>query len=208
MMDLLKAAGTAIVCDALARFGGATGLIRYDNDTRCLVGTALTVQTREGDNLAIFEALISARPGDVLVVDAAGSVDRAVVGDLARSYAIQRGVIGFIIDGAVRDVSAFRGSETFACFARGASLRGPTKDGPGRVGCPVAVGGQVIAQGDIVMADLDGLISFPTERLDEIRALVEKRLKVEAEIRAEILGGAPRQSWMDAAFAKAGKLVG
>jgi regulator of RNase E activity RraA len=171
---------------------------------RCLIGKALTVQTRAGDNLAIYDALTKAQPNDVLVVDGCGCLERALVGDLARAYAMQRGVVGFIIDGAVRDVSVFGDGQTFGCFARGASHRGPTKDGPGKVNIPVAIGDQVVSPGDIILADSDGVVSFPSARLHEIRKLVTERIAAEQEIRAEILTGKVRQSWIDAAFAKAG----
>lgn len=204
-MEILKGAGTSIIGDVLDRLGGVTGLRRYDNASTCVVGRALTVQTRAGDNLAIYEALSKAKPGEILVVDGGGCLERALVGDLARLYALQRGIVGFVIDGAIRDVAAFRGSEPFACFARGASHRGPLKEGPGKVGGPVAIGNHVVFPGDIVVADADGIVTFQPARLAEIRELVGARLRAEEEIRAEIRTGNVRQSWIDAAFAKAGR---
>ena len=201
---LQENAGSALVGDVFERLGGATGFTRYDATGRCVVGTALTVQTRPGDNLAIFAALEKGRPGDILVVEGGGCTERALVGDLARSYAIQRGVLGFIVDGAVRDVAIFRDGTDFACFARGASHRGPFKDGPGRVGVPVAIGQQVIASGDIVIADDDGIISFAQSSLDEVRAQVGDRLAAEERIRSEIMTGRVEQSWMESAMAEAG----
>ena len=202
-VELLREAGTSIVGDILGRLGGAVGLRRYDNGASCLLGTALTVQTRSGDNLAILAALSKAKAGDVLVVDGGACLERALVGDLARTYAIQRGVTGFILNGAIRDVVAFRGPEQFGCFARGTSHRGPTKQGPGKIAVPIAIGDQVIRTGDIVMADEDGMLSFAAERAEEMCRLVEKRLAAESKIRAEIMTGAASQSWLDAALAEA-----
>jgi regulator of RNase E activity RraA len=206
-MEILGAAGASVVGDALGRLGGVTGLKRYDNGRHCLVGRALTVQTRAGDNLAVHVALSRAQPGEVLVIDGGGCIERALVGDLARSYAIQRGMAGFVIDGAIRDAAAFRGIERFACFARGASHRGPFKDGPGRIGIPISIGEQVVGPGDIVVADEDGMVSFVESRLDEVTKLVEERLAAEETIRAEILSGKPQQSWLDAALAKGDKIL-
>jgi regulator of RNase E activity RraA len=203
-MELLSRAGTSIVGDALGRLGGVTGLKRYDSGQGCLVGTALTVQTRAGDNLAVLMALSRAEPGQVLVVDGAGCIERALVGDLARTYAIQRGLLGFVINGAIRDVAAFRSAERFSCFARGASHRGPFKDGPGRIGIPVSIDAQVISTGDIVVADEDGILSFSAARLDEVSQLVAARISAEDVIRAEILSGKPRQVWLEAVVEKAG----
>jgi regulator of RNase E activity RraA len=111
-------------------------------------------------------------------------------------------VAGFVVDGAIRDVTAFRGPEPFVCFARGSSHRGPSKEGPGRIGDPVAIGGQVICTGDIVVADEDGLVCFDPSRLDDVTKLVTERLAAEASMRAEISTGKARQSWIEAAIAK------
>lgn len=186
--------------------GGVSGLNRYDGGHGCLVGRALTVETRAGDNLAIHVALGRAQSGDVLVVAGGHCLERALVGELSRGYAIQRGMAGFVIDGAIRDVTAFRGPELFACFARGASHRGPSKEGPGRIGSPVAIGGQVICTGDIVVVDEDGLVCLDASRLDEVTNLVAERLAAEASMRAEISSGRPRQSWIEAAVAKLERL--
>jgi len=203
-MKILREAGASIVGDALGRLGGIAGLRRYDSGQYCLVGHALTVQTRAGDNLAILAAISRAQPSEILVVDGAGCLERALVGDLARCYAIQRGLGGFVIDGAIRDVAAFRGAETFACFARGASHRGPFKNGPGRIGVPVSIGSQLVSTGDIVVADEDGLVSFDALQLPEVTKLIEERIAAEGAIRAEILSGKQRQSWLDAMLANAG----
>lgn len=201
-LEVLRQAGASIVGDALGRMGGVSGLNRYDGGHGCLVGRALTVETRAGDNLAIHVALGRAQSGEVLIVAGGHCLERALVGELSRSFAIQRGMVGFVIDGAIRDVTAFRGSESFACFARGISHRGPSKEGPGRIGSPVAIGGQVICTGDIVVADEDGLVCFNAGRLDDVTNLVAERLVAEASVRAEIESGSARQSWIEAAVAK------
>jgi regulator of RNase E activity RraA len=201
-MQLLRQAGASVVGDALGRMGGVSGLKRYDSGHDCLVARALTVETRAGDNLAIHVALGRARPGDVLIVAGGNCLERALVGELSRSYAIHRGMAGFVIDGAVRDVGAFRGPEPFACFARGNSHRGPSREGPGRIGSPVVIGSQVIGPGDIVVADEDGVVCFDASRLYEVTKLVAERLVAEASMRAEISTGKVQQSWIEAAVAK------
>jgi regulator of RNase E activity RraA len=201
-MEALRQAGASVVGDALGRIGGVSGLKRYDCGHDCLVARALTVETRAGDNLAIQVALGRAQPGDVLIVAGGHCLERALVGDLSRSYAIQRGLAGFVVDGAIRDVTAFRGREPFVCLARGTSHRGPSREGPGRIGSPVVIDGQLICTGDIVVADEDGLVCFDASRLDNVLHLVAERLAAEASIRAEISTGKARQSWIEAAVAK------
>jgi regulator of RNase E activity RraA len=108
---------TAHLSDNMSRMCGTVGLRRY-NPRGKLVGTALTVRTRLGDNLMIHKALNHAEPGDVLVVDGGGDISQALVGELMMLYARTRGVVGFVIDGAIRDVAAFANSD-FPCYARG-----------------------------------------------------------------------------------------
>jgi RraA family protein len=191
----------------LDRLNAVEGLRRFDGYRKCVVGPALTVKTREGDNLAVLHAISIARAGDILVIDGGGWTRRALVGDLARAFAISRGVLGFVVDGALRDVDTFRSAEPFACFARGTSLAGPFKDGPGRVNVPVAIGGQVVAPGDIVVADNDGIVTFAASKIDAIAAAAHARLAAEDVIRQEIDAFAGDQPWLKAIMANAGSKI-
>jgi RraA family protein len=159
LLDAFRGASTSIISDNLARLPGAVGL-RPFHRTGKLVGVAFTVRTRPGDNLAIHRALELAGPGDVIVVDGGGDETRALVGEIMKNIAEYRGVAGYVIDGAIRDVAAFAASD-FPCFARAVIHRGPYKDGPGEINVPVSIGGSVISPGDIVVGDEDGVVSFP-----------------------------------------------
>ena len=203
----LSELGTSLIGDALERLDSINGLTRYDGWGGCMVGPALTVKTREGDNLALLRAIDLARPGDVLLVDGAGSSCRGIVGDLARAFAMSRGIVGFLIDGAIRDVAVFRTAEPFGCFARGVSPNGPFKDGPGRINVPIAIGGQVVLPGDIVVADDDGAVSFASSRTREVITLARDRLASEDAIRAQIGSGAVEQSWLIAMMANSGTRI-
>lgn len=206
-LGVLARAGTPLIGDALGRLDAIHGLTRFDGWRGCMVGRAFTVKTREGDNLALLHAVSVADPGDVLVVDGGGWPDRALVGDLARSFAISRGIVGFIIEGAIRDVSTFEIEEPFGCFARGISHNGPFKDGPGRINVPVAIGGQVVSPGDIIVADDDGVVSFAPQRLDWLVQAVADRAAAENTIRAQITSGERSQPWLDALMAEVGSKI-
>lgn len=67
------------------------------------------------------------QPGHVLVVDAQGDTNNAVIGELVKPYAQQRGCVGFVIDGAIRDVASF---DNTPCYARSVVHCGPYKSGP------------------------------------------------------------------------------
>ena len=181
--------------DNLQRLQGVTGLQRIHR-ARKLVGTTLTVKVRPGDNLLIYKALTLAQPGQVLVVDGAGDTTNALVGELIMLYAQQRGIVGFVIDGAVRDTAAFIEAD-FPCYARGVSHRGPYKQGPGAIGVPVSIGGQVIQSGDLVVGDEDGVVSFPVSDAPALIEAARKTAANEEAIKREIATGRVEQSWLD-----------
>jgi RraA family protein len=151
-----------------------------------LVGVAFTVKTRPGDNLAIHKALELVGPGDVIVVDGGGDESRALVGEIMKTIAEYRGAAGYVIDGAIRDAAAIAASD-FPFFARAAIHRGPYKSGPGEINVPVAIGGTVIAPGDIVVGDDDGVVSFPqaiaAELLDKVKAQIKREADTLTAIR-------------------------
>ncbi|MCK8787772.1 RraA family protein [Roseomonas sp. NAR14] len=190
----LRALATPLLSDNMDRLVGATGLNRYHRQGM-LVGTALTVRTRPGDNLGMYQAMALMRPGHVLVVDAGGDLNNALCGDLMRAYAVSRGCAGFVIDGAIRDVASFAGGD-FPCYARGVVHRGPYKSGPAFLNVPVSIGGQAVNPGDIVVGDEDGLVFIAPDRLAAVIAAAQAKLRAEQAIMAEIEGGAERQGWL------------
>lgn len=174
---------TSIVSDNLDRVPGAVGLSPMREGLH-LLGAALTVRTRDGDNLAIHAALRAARPGDVIVVDGGGDLTRALIGEVILAHAESKGVAGFVIDGVIRDVAAFRVSST-PCYARGVTHRGPYKNGPGEVNVPVSIGGLIVTPGDLIVGDDDGIVAVPADLaaglLPGIRAQLEhERQKLES----------------------------
>ncbi|MET4233889.1 RraA family protein [Bradyrhizobium sp. LA6.10] len=150
------------------------------------MGTAFTVRTRPGDNLAIHRALELVGPGDVIVVDGGGDETRALVGEIMKNIAQWRKAEGYVIDGAIRDVAAFA-ADDFPCYARAVIHRGPYKNGPGEINVPVTIGGSVISPGDIVVGDEDGVVSFPAAGaaalLEAVRAQVAREEETMKAIR-------------------------
>jgi regulator of RNase E activity RraA len=194
LLDQLRRLVTPHLSDNLHRLAGIRGLQRIHRGQR-LAGTAFTVKSRPGDNLAIYHALPLLRPGHVLVIDGGGDLNNAVVGDLILAYLRQRGCVGLVVDGAVRDSAAFAEAD-FPCYARGVSHRGPYKTGPGLLNVPVAIGGQVVHPGDIVVGDEDGLVSFPLADAERLLDAAASSAAKEAAVRAEIETGRVEQSWL------------
>ncbi|TCN22658.1 RraA family protein [Mesobacillus foraminis] len=168
-----------------------------------LVGTALTVKTRPGDNLLVHKAIDMAEPGEVIVVDAGGDLTNAIVGEIMLRLARVKGIAGFIIDGAIRDSAAFLAGD-FPIYAKGITHRGPYKDGPGEINVPVSVGGMLVSPGDLIVGDEDGLAVVPVESAEEILMKVRAQEKKEHEIMASIDNGTVDRSWVDKALKQKG----
>ncbi|WOH63708.1 RraA family protein [Bradyrhizobium sp. BWA-3-5] len=179
LIEAFREAPTSVISDNLDRLAGAVGLRPFHRSGR-MVGTAFTVKTRPGDNLAIHKALELVGPGDVIVVDGGGDETRALVGEIMKNIAEHRGAAGYVIDGAIRDVAAFAASD-FPCFARAVIHRGPYKSGPGSINVPVSAGGSVISPGDIVVGDEDGVVSFPPSIAETLIEAVRAQIGREEE---------------------------
>ncbi|HUY99923.1 MAG TPA: hypothetical protein VMU89_06200 [Thermomicrobiaceae bacterium] len=141
-----------------------------------LLGTAVTVLTRPGDALYVARAADVAQPGDVIVIDAGGYADTAVIGDRIAYYMqAKRGVAGLVIDGGVRDVRGIRESG-FPCFARGVTPRIFGSQGPGAINVPIVCGGVPVNPGDLVLGDDDGVVVVPGDDLERVLQLADEHL--------------------------------
>lgn len=194
---------TPIVGDCLGRLSGAVGLRAMHNVEHRMVGQALTVRTRPGDNLMIHKALDMIEPGDILVVDGGGDLTNALVGEIMQRYAISKRCGGLVIDGAVRDTRALSDS-SFPCYARGSSLRGPYREGPGQINVPVSIGGMTILPNDIVLGDEDGVVAFSPNTRNDLLTASQKKMAQEALSMKAIAEGTVDRSWVNRALAAHG----
>ncbi|CAN7635126.1 RraA family protein [Bosea sp. LjRoot237] len=187
VLDGFRNAAVSLISDVMNRLHGTKALRPYHR-SGVLVGTAVTVKTRPGDNQTLHRAYELLRAGDVLVVDGGGDLAQALVGEIMMSRARAMGVAGFVIDGAIRDVDAFLQSD-FPCYARGVTHRGPYKSGPGEINVPVSIDGMVVMPGDVVVGDADGIVAFDRADAAELLALVHQQEEREANALAAIAEG-------------------
>jgi 4-hydroxy-4-methyl-2-oxoglutarate aldolase len=143
-----------------------------------LAAPVVPVRCSPGDNLAIHVAVATAPPGHVLVVDVGDVPDRGYWGEVLTTGAEARQLVGLVIDGGVRDVSALE-AHGFPVFSATVALRGATKNARGSVGAPVVVAGTSVAAGDWVVGDVDGVVIVPGEALDEVMAAGRARAEKE-----------------------------
>src|SRR5918993_2477213 len=164
----------ANVSDSMYRLTAGGARLRPMHAGGVMAGPAFTVRTRPGDNLMVHKALDIAEPGDVIVVDAGGDLTNAIIGEIMSTHAKQRGLAGIVINGAIRDADSLRASD-FPVFAAGVTHRGPYKDGPGEINVPVAIDGMVIAPGDLVIGDGDGILCIAFDEVDAVYQLASEK---------------------------------
>ncbi|MEV5155628.1 RraA family protein [Streptomyces werraensis] len=152
-----------------------------------LAGPAYTVQGVPGDNLALHNAVAAAPPGHVLVADCGGG-SFGHWGEVLAVAAKERGLLGLVIDGAVRD-SAEQAELGFPVFSRGIAIHGTAKRYPGILGRSVLVGGVVVRTGDLVVGDADGLVAIPSAHEAAVLAAADGRVEQETFIMSELSKG-------------------
>ena len=187
----------ANVSDCMTRMTAGGPRLRPMHKSGYLVGPALTVKCRPGDNLMIHKALTMAQPGDVIVVDAGGDLTNSLFGELMVTTAISRKVAGVVLNGAVRD-SEMIGAGSFPLYAAGVTHRGPYKDGPGEINVPIAIDGMVVHAGDLVLGDADGLLCVPYDDCERVLAASREKVAQEKVTLANIAAGKHDTSWIDA----------
>lgn len=205
LVSLFEGLPSSIVSDNMNRLTGTWGLHPFHRPGTRLLGTALTVRVRAGDNLMIHKALALGQPGDVLVVDGDGSLDRGLIGEIMKRVAQAKHFAGVVIDGAIRDVASYR-EDTFPCYARGVCHRGPYKEGPGEVNVPVSISGVVVQPGDIVLGDDDGVVFVQPADAIELAAASRRKVAAEEKTFADIAAGTYDETWIDATLRARGVL--
>ena len=193
----------ANVSDCMARMTAAGPRLRPMHKKGYLIGSALTVKCRPGDNLMIHKALTMAQKGDVIVVDAGGDLTNALFGEIMTATAVAIGVAGIVLNGAVRDAEEI-GQGEFPLYAAGVTHRGPYKDGPGEINVPIAIDGMVIQPGDLMLGDADGLLCVPYDSLQSVLEGTLQKMDAEKKMLADIAAGKLDTAWIDATLRRIG----
>lgn len=150
-----------------------------------VVGTAITVDTCNGDNFPIHLATYTTPPGYVMVINGNQFTGKAYLGDLIVGAAQAVGFLGIVIDGYVRD---YEGIEKLGLpvFAKGFMQAGPIKKGPGRLNVPIHCGGVHVEPGDLIVGGADGVSVVPRGRVYEILDRAEEKQRMDLAMQAKI----------------------
>lgn len=145
-----------------------------------VAGTALTVETSDGDNFPIHVASYSFEAkGFVMVIDGKGYMERAYFGDLIMGACQAVGFEGMVVDGCTRDVDG-NIELGFPVYSRGIMPRGPIKKNEGNINTVITCAGVRVAPGDLVVGDSNGVCVIPYEHIEVVLAEAEKKQEYEA----------------------------
>lgn len=145
-----------------------------------IAGLAYPVAGIGGDNLALHHAVAHAPAGHVLVADLQGAA-HGHWGEILTVAAQQRGLLGLVIDGGVRDIAELA-ALGFPVFASSVTVLGTGKEHQGRLGQPIALRGVRVSTGDLIVADVDGVVVLPAAEAAAIIRRADRRLQHEKQI--------------------------
>ncbi|WP_029201502.1 RraA family protein [Oribacterium sp. NK2B42] len=149
--------------------------------TRLMIGTALTVETEEGDNLPInIAAYTSPLAGYVMVVDGKAYKERPYIGDLFERACKAMGLEGIVVNGYSRDSEGTK-SLDFPVYSLGILPRGPIRKREGNINTEITCAGVNVKPGDLVVGDADGVCVIPKEYIEVVLEKTEEKQAYEVK---------------------------
>jgi len=187
---------TTNIADALDKVGirGAVIGIKPMYDCPKILGRAVTVKitaagmVKSKHHLGV-QAIDAADLGDIIIIDNRGDLNNNCWGEILSMGAKMKGISGVVIDGAARDIDACKEFE-FPVYARGTvpiTARGRIMEESFNE--VVRIGDIQVRPGDIVMADINGVVIIPVEKADEVLEAAERICEKEEAMVEELRKG-------------------
>ena len=190
LVNGFAAVATASVADAVDKICGKRGYMDHEikpriNEKR-VVGPAVTVLEGPTDEFVppqhALDLIDESDPGSVMVIAIGGEADVAVWGGLMTAGAFANGLAGAVLDGGVRDIAEIRRDYDFPVLARSVSP-GTTLGRHKTIASNVTVtcGGIEVNPGDIIVADIDGVVVVPRASAEAVLTMAQEIDKRELE---------------------------
>jgi 4-hydroxy-4-methyl-2-oxoglutarate aldolase len=181
---------STLAADASGGEGALPTWIRALSPSVTVVGRALVVSIARDDNQAMRDVADAVKaPGTFLVVAGGEESRTAILGDLVARELLTAGVSAVVTDGLIRD-SLEVAAVGLPVWARGVTPVASAKNGPGFVGGSVTLGGVEVNDGDLVVADADGVVVWPAGDLDELLAAADARRQADEVRLARLIAAA------------------
>jgi 4-hydroxy-4-methyl-2-oxoglutarate aldolase len=180
--------GVATVHEAQGRTGLMLPYMRPIYPAARIAAPAVTVFCQAGDNLMIHAAIEMCRAGDVIVVTTKSESSDGMFGELLATSFQAHGISGMVIDAGVRDVADLTTMQ-FPTFSKAISSQGTVKETAGSVNIDVVCAGALVHPGDVIVADVDGVVVVQRREAAEVVRLCAERLAKEAKNRERLRAG-------------------
>ena len=180
--------GTATVHEAQGRTGLMLPYMRPIYSSAKIASPAVTVLCHPGDNLMFHAAIEVCKPGDCLVVATHSDSTDGFFGELLATSCRAHGINGLVIHAGVRDVADLTAMQ-FPAFSRAISAQGTVKETAGYVNIDIVCAGALVHPGDVIIADVDGIVVVPRLEAPEVVRACEARLAKEAKNRERLKAG-------------------